>query len=683
MTTASAPDYDSYSFTVPRPGPEKHTLGGTSHDFWNRSSEYLVEDLRRSGLEPEDMEAYADVVNSASRTDNPMVLASYTIPFYDLNGKKIDEMYRRRRKPKPGTERIVSRYTQPIIELAAGYGYYPYLPPAIWNIGGADGLVNICEGEKKTAAVLKHTGIPSIGILGKDMATETVAILAQALEKLGARTVMIWPDADIVRYDVRKSYGRTVALLRRLLPTVEVKMMQPGWDCDKYKGIDDALAAGVEWSQILSGGVSEGVLPIHPEVLAARYGLQALISPKSGAAKIIINEYNYLTLLRAEGLWGDWWLNEDTRKLMLDDRELAESVDAAEICADMQARLSLPDATVDRLWRCVTAVCEKNTVSPWAEWLKALEWDGIPRLDGWMSRLLGCESDDYSREIGTKWMCAIVARTFEPGTAVDWMLILHGPQGCGKSSLPAALLGEWDSLTTFSCSAIDRDLQMMMSRCRIMNFDEMSIFFRRSEETEFLKEMVTRRADTFRAPYGRDERTYKRGCVLYGSTNREDLIKQDTSGYRRWGVLSVTGVVETEFGLQFDWKGIARERVQLWAEAVALVRGGGVDVSQVTGISERARRYEQQNPIEDAMIDALARLLSETEKLGEVPRGTDGRWYVKALTLQNYLEDASRGLGRQTVHLKNFWDKWKCEKGQGNYGRVRRISAELEKELRR
>jgi hypothetical protein len=677
-------DYSKYSFQPPLPGPEKKTIGGSSLDYFHRSVDFMVRDLARSGLVPEDMECYADKMPEGAKEEISKILSSYVIPFYDLNGAPIvEKMYRRRRQPRPGHE--VARYKQPVVEAAEGYGRYPYIPRGIWNLTTSSPIVHICEGEKKTAAVMKFGGVRAIGTTGKDCADETVAVISMALERLGATEVWIWPDADIGRYDVRKSYSSLINRLRALLPEVKFSLRTPGWDGKAYKGVDDALAGGISWSTICdSSSEYAGDIVYGAKELALQYGLQTIETKNS--VKLRVNEYNFGQILRSKELWGDWWTDIDKRKLMLDDSEVSYEKSAQDICSDFQSRLSMPEVPLDRLWNSVVHRCVANERSPWREYLEGLEWDGEKRLEGWMEKYLGVECDDpqYVRDLSVKFLCAVVARTMKPGCPVDWMMILHGAQGVGKSSLPAFLLGDqWADLARFSSGGKDRELLMSIARSRIVNFDEMSVFFTRQEETEHIKELVTRTVDTFRAPYAREDKDVRRGCVLYGSTNKPQLIKHDDSGYRRWCILSVTGTVETEFGVQFDWDGLGAVREQLWAEATRMVRERGVGwVSQVSGASRQAAKRTLDNPIEDALLHALAGLLQDTKKLngGELPRGADGKWYVRNGPLTELLGEKNI-FQRHSGNINQFWTKWGCTKGEGNYGRVRRISEELENYL--
>ena len=92
----------------------------------------------------------------------------------------------------------------------------------------------------------------------------------------------------------------------------------------------------------------------------------------------------------------------------------------------------------------------KETRHPIREYLNSLpKWDGVERLDRILIDYLGAEDSEYVRAVTRKTLVAAVARVMEPGIKFDYMLVLNGPQGIGKSTLFNRLGGEWfsDSLS--------------------------------------------------------------------------------------------------------------------------------------------------------------------------------------------------------------------------------------------
>ncbi len=76
-------------------------------------------------------------------------------------------------------------------------------------------------------------------------------------------------------------------------------------------------------------------------------------------------------------------------------------------------------------------------------YLQGIHWDGVERLDRWLSSFLGTDDTDYTRAVGSRWLISAVARIFRPGAKADCCLILEGPQGIRKSTALRTIAGEY------------------------------------------------------------------------------------------------------------------------------------------------------------------------------------------------------------------------------------------------
>ncbi|MFA5801179.1 MAG: virulence-associated E family protein [Thermoleophilia bacterium] len=221
----------------------------------------------------------------------------------------------------------------------------------------------------------------------------------------------------------------------------------------------------------------------------------------------------------------------------------------------------IQEVATTKVREAIICVATRHPSHPIRDWLESLRWDGQPRLNMWMSRGLGAIGPIYEK-IGRMWMISAVARAIEPGCKVDTTLILHGEQGAGKSSVFRALVPNqrWFSDTSIDIHSKDgRDALVGIWIYELAELDSV-----RKSETTAVKAFLSAQDDRFRPAYGRNKVRYERQCVIVGSTNEDEFLNDPTGARRFWPVHVTT----------IDLKGIAWNRDQLWAEAVAAFHSG-------------------------------------------------------------------------------------------------------------
>ena len=198
---------------------------------------------------------------------------------------------------------------------------------------------------------------------------------------------------------------------------------------------------------------------------------------------------------------------------------------------------------------------------PLRDWLCKLVWDKRGRFDAWLSVYFGAELTPYSRAIGRMFLVSMVARVFKPGCKADYLLVLEGAQGAGKSAACRILGGDY-----FSDALPDirggKDVQQHMKDKWLVEIAELSAI--KKAEVETLKSFISREIEIYRPSYGRREVHEKRHCVFIGTTNRATYLRDETGGRRFWPV--TVG--------RIDLDRLAADREQLFAEAVAAYHGG-------------------------------------------------------------------------------------------------------------
>lgn len=209
----------------------------------------------------------------------------------------------------------------------------------------------------------------------------------------------------------------------------------------------------------------------------------------------------------------------------------------------------------------LSIVAEQNRMNPVKEYLNSLSWDGTVRLDTLLIDYLGAEDNPYTRAVTRKTLAAAVARIMNPGCKFDYMLLLVGAQGLGKSYLVNRLGGKWfsDSLTT----VIGREAYEQLQGAWIVEMGE--LYAARKAEIEALKHFISKQEDIFREAYGRRTGVYPRQCIFVGTTNDRECLRDRTGNRRFWPVNVCKGKKNLWQDLDVD---------QVWAEAVLSYKGG-------------------------------------------------------------------------------------------------------------
>ncbi len=212
----------------------------------------------------------------------------------------------------------------------------------------------------------------------------------------------------------------------------------------------------------------------------------------------------------------------------------------------------------DKLDNALLIVSGQNAINDVKEYLKSLKWDGVKRLDTLLNVYLGAEDNIYTRAVMRKSLCAAVARAIKGSVKYDYMPIFTGPQGIGKSTFLSILGKEWfsDSLTTFE----GKEAAELIQGTWINEVGELTAMTK--QETNAVKQFLSKTDDIYRAAYGRVTDKYPRRCVFFGTSNEEEFLKDMTGNRRFWPV--DVGVHPARKSV---WKELPQEVDQVWAEA--------------------------------------------------------------------------------------------------------------------
>ena len=261
--------------------------------------------------------------------------------------------------------------------------------------------------------------------------------------------------------------------------------------------------------------------------------------------KLAFDEFANRGLIFGELPW-------DSRK----DRRQWTDVDDAGLRHYLERTYSITGK--DRIFDAVALCAHKHTINDVKNYLTGLTWDGTKRLDTLLIDYLGAKDTPYTRAVIRKSLTAAVARAMTPGCKYDYVPILAGPQGIGKSTFLRLLGKSWysDSLTSFD----GKEASEMLQGIWINELGELNGL--NHSETNAVKQFISRTNDIYREPYGRRTGCYPRRCVFFGTTNDAEFLKDKTGNRRFWpvdvGVQPVTKNVFVDLENEVD---------QIWAEA--------------------------------------------------------------------------------------------------------------------
>jgi putative DNA primase/helicase len=213
---------------------------------------------------------------------------------------------------------------------------------------------------------------------------------------------------------------------------------------------------------------------------------------------------------------------------------------------------------------------EKNHYHPILDYLRALEWDKVQRLDRILIDYFGAEDCIYSKEAIRKMMVGAVARVFDPGVKFDLVLTLVSQeQGTGKSSFLKALGQSWFSDTFITVQG--KEAFEQLQGAWLIEMAELSGL--RKADIEAIKHFISKQEDMFRPAYARTPETYPRQCVFIATTNESTFLR-DPSGNRRFMPVDIHNIKLVDNEKLKSFLGDKSLIDQIWAEAVYFYRKG-------------------------------------------------------------------------------------------------------------
>jgi Virulence-associated protein E len=255
-------------------------------------------------------------------------------------------------------------------------------------------------------------------------------------------------------------------------------------------------------------------------------------------------------------------------------------------------------------------LCLENRIDPVREYLDALQWDGVARIETWLCKYTGAEDTALNRAFSRISLIAQVRRARQPGVKFDQIVVLEGPEGTGKSSLltELAVHNYWFSDQTI-LGLSDRDQQERLRGVWVYEIADLTNVTR--AEVEAVKAFASRTEDRARPAFGRVLVALPRRGVIWATTNNREYLRSQTGNRRFWPVLTS----------KIDLDAFKRDRDQLLAEAAAEEAKGASIVLPPALWGAAAEEQEQRreyDPWEDVLVNVIGTEMGTKELLSNV-----------------------------------------------------------------
>jgi predicted P-loop ATPase len=237
----------------------------------------------------------------------------------------------------------------------------------------------------------------------------------------------------------------------------------------------------------------------------------------------------------------------------------------SEIRHNMKVAISKPKVDTDENIRIVAA---RDSYHEVVEFLEGLAWDGedhIAKLAGYITE----KDTGWFETSFTHWIvgaCAKALHTARMGVQ-NFMLVLEGPQGIGKSYLVQWLsepLG-YKYFIEGPLATTDKDTQVRLLRKFVWEVSELGATIRK-QDVEALKAVISQLKVTVRRAYGKFDMEGPVLCSLVGTVNDSTGLLSDVTGNRRFAINAIRKI---DFSYAEDL-----QAEQIWAQAVQLYKAG-------------------------------------------------------------------------------------------------------------
>lgn len=253
----------------------------------------------------------------------------------------------------------------------------------------------------------------------------------------------------------------------------------------------------------------------------------------------------------------------------------------------------------------IVNVASKKQFDPIRGTLDALKWDGVSRIEGFLTRWACADDTAYTREASRLLFAMGINRAFNPGCDIDGALVFVSPvQGCGKSTLCKWLsMGMYSSLASIE----GREAAENLAGKWLIELEELKALQGRFTSVESIRRFVTCTNDYYRNPYERASKDHQRTCFFIGTTNNENFLS-DPAGDRRFFPIAFKQTADYLFSHADECK---HDIEQCWAEALTRFKQHKLPNHFNRALLDEAEQVRQAATLEDEWVAYIEEYLAK------------------------------------------------------------------------
>ncbi len=322
----------------------------------------------------------------------------------------------------------------------------------------------------------------------------------------------------------------------------------------------------------------------------------------------------------------------------------------------------------DKIMDALTIVAGRNEYNPVTDMLEQrhLQWDGQPHIENLLPDYLGIPKCRYTTEVLKLFMLGAITRAYHPGSKFDYVPIIYGKQGCGKSTF-CRILAVADEWYDDNFNTIEGDKAAEKLRGLWMAELAELLATKKAKELESIKSFLTSRTDNYRPPYARRTEHRQRVCVFIGTTNSDHFLTDRTGNRRFLPLIADKDLAKTSIAIPENHQKAIIDVNNAWGEAMDIFMKAGGKPTLIL-----------PSDLEEEVLQMQAHFLEDNPMTGQIQEYLDNNTSGRVCAIELW-ENALGNSGNPSVYEINRihsimqdeivgWERKTRKQKCGNYG---------------